>query len=81
MDLIEGKNEISLFTQVRLDAPNNISATGRAEIAGTLVYQANEGAFYLNYPQIIRIEIDQLDPGLMPTMKKLAQRLGRNLST
>ena len=73
VDLVEGKNEISLFSQVRLDAPNNIRATGRAEIAGTLIYKAKEGAFYLNNPQIKQIEIDQLDPGLMPTMKKLAQ--------
>ena len=45
VDLVGGKNEISLFTQVRLDAPNNISATGRAEISGTLIYKAKEGAF------------------------------------
>lgn len=73
VDLIEGKNEVSLFSQIQVDAPNNIRATGRAEIGGTLIYKAKEGAFYLHNAVVKTLEVDQLDKSLMPTVKQLAQ--------
>lgn len=73
VDLVEGKNEISLFSQIQVDAPNNIRATGRAEIAGTLKYNAKQGAFYLHNAVVKTLEVDQLDKSLLPTVKQLAQ--------
>ncbi|MFC3681159.1 DUF1439 domain-containing protein [Bacterioplanoides pacificum] len=73
VELTEGQQPISLFSEITLEAPNNIRATGRATISGNLSYNAQQGAFYLHNPVIRQLEIDQLDPGLLPTVKQLAQ--------
>ncbi len=50
--LEESANRIHLKTRLEVRLPGQIKADGHLELAGTLIYVAEEGAFYLDNPEI-----------------------------
>lgn len=73
VDLIEGSNEIGVFTHMDITALGNIKGSGRSYAKGVITYNAEKKAFYLINPNIISLEIDNIPPDLIPEIKKIAQ--------
>lgn len=73
VELLKETNEISIFSNLEALAPGGLKGSGRAKITGSLSYDANEGAFYLNNPKIESIEIDKMPEKYSPKIKQLTQ--------
>ena len=73
VDLIKQSNRIGIFINIDATAPGGIAGKGRANITGTLRYDAERGAFHFVQPKIVHIEIDNLDERYAPKVKSMAQ--------
>lgn len=73
VDLIEGSDEIGVFTNMDLTVLGNIKGSGRAYAKGVITYNAEKGAFYIINPNIVSLEIENIPPDLIPEIKKIAQ--------
>jgi len=60
VDLIQESNEIGFFSHVEVLIPGGLKGSGRGKIKGSVVYDADQGAFYLNNPSIEGLEIDRV---------------------
>lgn len=73
IDLLEGGNEVGVFTNVRLTAPGGIQGTGRARITGAVSYKKQDGSFYLHNPKLTQLEIDQIPAQYYAKAQELGQ--------
>ncbi|ABM02832.1 hypothetical protein Ping_0993 [Psychromonas ingrahamii 37] len=73
VDLIEGSDQIGVFTRIDITVLGNIKGSGWAYAKGVITYNAEKKAFYLINPNIISLEIENIPPDLMPEIKKIAQ--------
>ena len=73
VSLPEGQNRIAIASRLRALAPGLIDATGRAELSGTIRYQRQEGAFYLDQPVINALQIDQIPAQQTEPLKELLE--------
>jgi len=60
VDLIKKNNEIGFFSHVEVLIPGGLKGSGRGKIKGSLVYDSDQGAFYLNNPSIEDLVIDRV---------------------
>jgi hypothetical protein len=68
-----GDNKIGIFSDIKLRTPGGVSGTGSLKITGELKYVADEGAFYLQSPQIISLESTDISANMLPKVRELAQ--------
>ena len=81
IDLIEGRNELGLKSNLNVVAPGGLKGDGIAHIAGTLEYNKEQGAFYFKNPRLLELSLNGVPPELLPDIKKAAQSsLTRTLS-
>jgi hypothetical protein len=73
VDLIEQSNQIGVFTNIEVVALGGLKGSGRANITGTLNYDAMEGAFYFRDPTIVSLEVDNVAKKFIPKIKKITQ--------
>ncbi len=73
LDLVPGVNQIALTANIKANGLAGLSASGMLKVQGTLKYNAKEGAFYLNNPKIIELNINEIPPQFHEQVKKLAQ--------
>jgi hypothetical protein len=73
VDLIEGSDQIGVFTHMYVTVLGNIKGSGRAYAKGVLTYNAEKKAFYLINSNIVSLEIENIPPDLIPEIKKIAQ--------
>lgn len=73
VDLVEGDNRISVFTQIDVKAPGGIKGSGKTKISGSLSYDQETASFFFKDPQIVDLDIAKVPASLMPKIKKLAQ--------
>jgi hypothetical protein len=73
VDLIEGSDEVAVFTNIDLTVFGNIKGSGWTYVKGALTYNAEKGAFYLINPNIVSLEIENIPPDFIPEIKKIAQ--------
>jgi hypothetical protein len=73
VDLIEGSDQIGVFTHIDITVLGNIKGSGRAYAKGVITYNAEKKAFYLIKPNIVSLEIENIPPDLIPEIKKIAQ--------
>lgn len=73
VDLIEGSDEVAVFTNIDLTVLGNIKGSGWTYVKGALTYNAEKGAFYLINPKIVSLEIENIPPDFIPEIKKIAQ--------
>ena len=73
VDLIDGTDQIGLFTKIDLVALGSIKGSGQAYVQGGITYNPAKGAFYLINPHILSVKIDNLPPDFIPEIKKIAQ--------
>lgn len=73
VDLIEGSDEVGVFTSMDITVFGNIKGSGQAYAKGVITYNAEKGAFYLINPSIVSLEIKNIPPDFIPEIKKIAQ--------
>jgi len=73
VDLIEGSDQVGVYTNMDLTVFGNIKGTGRAYAKGVITYNVEKGAFYLINPNIVSLEIENIPPDFIPDIKKIAQ--------
>lgn len=73
VDLIEESNEIGVFVNIEAIAPGGVKGAGSAKIIGTLSYDKEKGAFYLNNPKIISMDINKMPEKISPKIQQVSQ--------
>jgi len=73
VDLIEGSNEIGVYTSMDITVFGNIKGSGQAYAKGAITYNEEKKAFYLINPDIVSLEIKNIPPDFIPEIKKIAQ--------
>jgi len=73
VELIEGSDQIGVFSNIELTVLGSIKGTGRSYVKGNISYDANAGAFYVHNPIIVSLEVDDIPPQLLPEIQKIAQ--------
>ena len=73
IDLAESSNEIGLFSRILISAPGGLGGQGTIKLAGSLLYNADQGAFFLNNPQIQSIESKDVAAKHLDKVQQIAQ--------
>lgn len=73
VDLIQESNEMGVFTNIEVIALGRLKGSGRANITGTLDYDAKQGAFYFRDPTVVSLEVDNVAKKLIPKIKEITQ--------
>ncbi len=79
VELIQGSNEIGIFTRVTVIAPAGMKGSGSTRITGSLSYQAESNEFFFKNPMIKQLEIDQVPEELIPNLKSIIQLIARKM--
>jgi hypothetical protein len=73
IDLAESSNEIGLFSRILISAPGGLGGQGAIKLTGSLLYDADQGAFFLNNPQIQSIESKDVAAKHLDKVQQIAQ--------
>lgn len=73
VDLIEGGDEIAVFTKIDLLLLGSIKGAAQAYVKGRITYNQEKGAFYLIKPNIVSLEIEEIPADLVSEIKKIMQ--------
>ncbi|OZG73122.1 hypothetical protein BTA51_11535 [Hahella sp. CCB-MM4] len=73
--LDERANRIHLRVQLLVRLPGQIKTEGHLELSGVLVYDTEEGAFYLNRPEICEFALGSIPPGYLTPVRVLVRSL------
>lgn len=73
VDLIKDSNEIGVSTNVEVLGPGGMQSAGRANIKGTLIYDAVKGAFFFHNPTVVNLNVDKLPGKFAPKVKQIFQ--------
>ena len=84
IELIEGRNEISIFTHVDVVAlkgiqKSGIRTSGTTKIIGSLSYQAETSEFFFQNPTIEELEIKKVSDEYVFIIKAIVQRIARKM--
>ncbi len=60
IELLDGSNEIGVFTHIEIDSKIGIKGTGRAKITGSLSYNPESNEFFFKNTKIEKLEIDNV---------------------
>ncbi len=74
LELVEGSDKLAIAAKLNATLLGGLKATGDVKIQGTLTYNAKEGAFYLQSPEIIELIINEIPPRFHDQIKQLAQK-------
>lgn len=79
--LSEANNRIHLLTDLVIGLPGQIRASGHVEIAGSLVYQADAGAFFFDNPEICQFSVMSIPSRYMiPLQRIMSNFLARRVT-
>jgi len=73
IELIKESNEIGIIINIAVSAPGGIKGSGKTNIRGSLSYNKEKGAFYLNNPKIVSLNINNLSEKYIPKTQDLLQ--------
>lgn len=79
VELIDGRDEVGVFTHIAVSGPAGIKGSGRAKITGALSYQVEKNAFYFNNSTIQSLEIDKVPQKFIPQVKAIVQLIARTI--
>jgi hypothetical protein len=79
VELAQNANQMGVYVQLDVTAPNGMKTTGHTKVIGTLSYDVARSEFYFKNPNITEITIDKIPLFYMPTIKSIAQRLLSNM--
>ncbi len=79
IELIEGRNEIGIFSHIELDSKLGIKGAGKAKITGALSYNPDLHAFFFKNSKIEKLEIDRVADKHIVQIKPLIQTIAGKL--
>ena len=75
IDLVKGSNKVALSTTIDATALGNINGTGIIDVAGNIIYNKEQGAFYLQNIEVLDFKSDKINAAYKDIVKSLAQEL------
>lgn len=82
LELLPSNNRIGMSSNISASIPGGFQGKGRATITGSLRYDNQRGAFYLDKPVIEELHIDNLPDQYLPQIKNIVQNaLSKSLSS
>jgi len=78
IDLRKDSDKIALSTVIDATALGGLKGTGTIDMAGNVIYNAKEGAIYLQNIEVLNISSDSISENFKPMAKSLAQELINN---
>ena len=83
IELIEGRNEIGVFTHIEVVVPKikraEIKGSGRTKITGSLSYESERCEFFFKNPVIEMLEIDKVSERYIPVVKSIVQFIAQKI--
>lgn len=79
VELIDGNNEMSVFSHIEIMAPKGIRGSGRAKITGSLSYKAETCEFFIENLKIEKFEIDKVSEKYNSQIKAIVQLVGSKM--
>ena len=83
IELIEGRNEIGVFTHIEVVVPKikraKIKGSGRTKITGSLSYESERCEFFFKNPVIEMLEIDKVSERYIPVVKSIVQFIAHKI--
>ncbi len=73
--LDERANRIHLRVRLQVRLPGQIKTEGQLELSGILVYDTDEGAFYLNQPEICEFSLGSIPTAYLAPVRVLVRSL------
>lgn len=73
VDLINESNQIGILVNIKVSAPGGIKGSGKANIKGALIYNKEKGAFYLDNPTIVSMDVDKVSNKFSSKIQKISQ--------
>lgn len=71
--LLENTDQIALDAELFVTSIAGINAQGQVSLQGSITYNSQQGAFYLNQAKITVLDIDKVPKEFIPQLKELAQ--------
>jgi hypothetical protein len=68
-------NKISLQATVDTLALSSVRASARLLVVGSIIYQAEQGAFYLRDLEVLKLDSEHIQPQHIETVKRISQTL------
>lgn len=82
LELLPNNNRIGISSNISANIPGGFKGKGHATITGSLRYDSQRGAFYLDKPVIEKLHIDKLPKQYLPQIKGIAQKaLSKSLTS
>lgn len=79
IELIEGSNEVGIFTHIDIDSKLGIKGSGRAKIIGSLSYDTASSEFFFKNSRIETLEIDKVSQKNIKQIKGLVQSISSKI--
>lgn len=75
IELLEGSNEIGIFSHIDATVPKakNAKGSGSVKVIGTIEYRPETGAFFFKNPKIEKLQIQKLPDKYAVTIRTFAQ--------
>lgn len=79
IELLDGSNEIGIFTHIEIDSKIGIKGTGRAKIVGSLSFEPESGEFFFKNTKLLKLEIDKVSEKYNQQIKAVVQAVGAKI--
>lgn len=73
VDLSSRSNLVGIALSVEASVPGGLKGSGRGKLFGSVRYERNEGAFYLDEPKLRELEIKRVPAQLNKEIAKIAE--------
>lgn len=73
--LISDENKLGIEATIQATVPGGFSGSGRANVVGSIDYNAEEGAFYIREPEVVSLSINGIPERHHNSVKAFAQTL------
>lgn len=73
VSLLQNTDQIALDTKLFVNSMAGINAQGSLALQGHVIYNSEQGAFYLHQAEITELNIDKVPAEFIPQLKQLAQ--------
>lgn len=79
IELLDGSNEIGIFTHIEIKSKIGIKGTGRAKIVGSLSFEPETGEFFFKNTKLLKLEVDKVSEKNNQQIRTLVQAVGGKL--
>lgn len=79
VSLSESANRLEIASDIALSSGAGVGGSGHATIAGAIRYDAENGAFYIDDPEIVSLESESIPRNFLSETKKYVQLIAEQV--